>query len=49
MKPISVIASSINLTPEDIETYGHYVAKITPSGLEKRFATQKGKYINHLL
>ncbi|MBI5192216.1 MAG: formate--tetrahydrofolate ligase [Nitrospirae bacterium] len=45
MKPIHEIADSINLTSEDIETYGHFVAKITPSGLDKRFAARKGKYI----
>ncbi|MDD5435601.1 MAG: formate--tetrahydrofolate ligase, partial [Nitrospira sp.] len=45
MKPISDIAHSIGLTPEDIEAYGHFIAKITPSGLEKRFADKKARYI----
>ncbi len=45
MKSISEIAKSIDLKSEDIETYGSYIAKITPSGLEKRFSPQKGKYI----
>lgn len=45
MKPISDIAHSIGLTSEDIEEYGHFIAKITPSGLEKRFAKKRGRYI----
>lgn len=45
MKPISEIAHSIGLTSEDIEAYGPFIAKITPSGLEKRFANKKARYI----
>lgn len=45
MHPISEIAKSINLTPDDIELFGSYIAKITPSGLDKRFAQKRGKYI----
>src|SRR3989304_8298228 len=45
MNPIVDIAKSLGLTPEDIEQYGPYVAKITPSGLERRFAPKRGKYV----
>ncbi|MBI5755451.1 MAG: formate--tetrahydrofolate ligase [Nitrospirae bacterium] len=45
MKPISEIAGFINLASEDIEQFGPYIAKITPSGLEKRFAPRQGKYV----
>src|SRR4030066_747847 len=45
MNPILDIAKSLGLTPEDIEQYGPYIAKITPSGLEKRFAPKRGKYV----
>src|SRR3989304_2412490 len=45
MTPIVDIARSLGLVPEDIEQYGPYIAKITPSGLEKRFAPKRGKYV----
>src|SRR3989338_5639645 len=45
MNPIVDIAKSLGLVPEDIEQYGPYIAKITPSGLEKRFAPKRGKYL----
>lgn len=45
MKPILDIAKSIDLTSEDIELFGPYVAKITPRGLERRFAQRRGKYV----
>ncbi len=45
MKQITGIAGLLNLSSDDIEQYGQYVAKITPSGLEKRFAHRRGKYI----
>lgn len=45
MKPILEIARSIDLFSEDLELFGPYIAKITPSGLEKRFAPKRGKYI----
>ena len=45
MKPISEISRSISLASEDIEQFGPYIAKITPTGLEKRFAPPQGKYV----
>src|SRR3989304_2238904 len=45
MNPIVDIARSLGLVPEDIEQHGPYIAKITPSGLEKRFAPKRGKYV----
>lgn len=45
MKPILNIAESIGLAPEDIELFGAYIAKITPSGLDRRFAPKRGRYI----
>ncbi|MBI5039041.1 MAG: formate--tetrahydrofolate ligase [Nitrospirae bacterium] len=45
MNPILDIAKSLGLVPEDIEQYGPYIAKITRSGLEKRFAPKRGKYV----
>ncbi len=45
MKPVIDIATSIGLTSQDIDQSGQYIAKVTPSGLEKRFAARRGKYI----
>ena len=45
MRTILDIARFIDLTSEDIEQFGPYIAKITPSGLGKRFAQGKGKYV----
>lgn len=45
MKPIKEIAKAIDLQTDDIELSGQYIAKITPSGSEKRFAPKKGKYV----
>ncbi len=45
MKPVLEIAKSIDLTSEDVELFGSYIAKITPSGLEKRFSPRRGKYV----
>jgi len=45
MKGILEIADSIDLCPDDLQLFGPYVAKITPSGLEKQFSPKKGKYI----
>ncbi|HBI25145.1 MAG TPA: formate--tetrahydrofolate ligase [Nitrospiraceae bacterium] len=45
MKPILEIAKAIDLLPDDMELFGQYISKITPSGLERRFALKKGKYV----
>src|SRR3989337_3680425 len=45
MTPIVGIARSLGLTLEDIEQYGPYIAKITRSGRDKRFAPKRGKYV----
>ena len=46
MKPILEIAKAIDLLPDDMELFGQYISKITPSGLERRFALKKGKLNN---
>ena len=45
MKHISAVATSVDLTHEDIDQHGQYIAKVTPSGLEKRFSKRRGKYV----
>ncbi|MEK6713558.1 MAG: formate--tetrahydrofolate ligase, partial [Nitrospirota bacterium] len=45
MKPIPEIAASIGLISEDIEQSGQYIAKVTPTGLNKRFSQRRGKYV----
>ncbi|HBI23255.1 MAG TPA: formate--tetrahydrofolate ligase [Nitrospiraceae bacterium] len=45
MNPIKEIARAIDLQPDNIELFGPYVGKITPSGLKKRFTPNKGKYV----
>lgn len=47
LKPIQEVAASIGLLPEDIEPYGHHMAKISLSTERKKeiMSKPKGKYI----
>ena len=43
--PISTIASQLNLLPEALIPYGHYIAKLSPSSIEAVQSKPQGKLI----
>ncbi|MFS1519057.1 formate--tetrahydrofolate ligase [Bacillus sp. SCS-151] len=45
MKPISEIASQLDLTREEVEPYGHYKAKISLNAMDRLKTKQDGKVI----
>ncbi|MGM7684764.1 formate--tetrahydrofolate ligase [Cytobacillus sp. Hm23] len=45
MKPISEIASQLDLTREELEPYGHYKAKISLNAMDRLKTKQEGKVI----
>jgi formate--tetrahydrofolate ligase len=45
LKPISEIAAKLNLTPDELIPYGHYMAKLSPSCIAKLGNADNGKLI----
>jgi methylenetetrahydrofolate dehydrogenase (NADP+) / methenyltetrahydrofolate cyclohydrolase / formyltetrahydrofolate synthetase len=46
MKPISQVAEELGLLPEEFDPYGNYIAKVSPSVLDRLGDVPDGKYID---
>ena len=45
MKPITEIASELNIRPEELEPYGHYKAKLSDSLFDRLADRPNGKLV----
>ena len=46
LKPISLVADELGLLPDEYESYGQYIAKVSPDVLQRLKDVPDGKYID---